>query len=155
VTVYENETLPTSAVDNAKALLRMERMDKVIERAFGYFQAAWRLSDVPLDDPAIHKAVLSNCFLVLETISEVVTKGWREQNKADILSKQSEVVDGLNEKLDRTEGVPKKGVRCKGNPQRIAAGGFVLPRPEARSRRADSGRGIEVHQPRQRPEQAS
>ncbi len=94
-----------------KALLEMSERNKAFGRAFGYLCAAWRLSGVPLEDPAIHKAILSNCFLVLETVADDVTKEWRKRNKEATRARQREAVDALAKKLKYlgdTDDVQKK-----------------------------------------------
>lgn len=101
-TVYESKTLHTQDVEFAGTVLDLTSTDKVFERAFGFLQSAWRLGTVPLHDPAIHKAVLSNCFLVLEAVSDAVTKQWRKENKGSTLAKQEQIVDDLREKLNST-----------------------------------------------------
>jgi hypothetical protein len=107
-TVYESERLRVDDANYARALLELGYKDKVFQRAFGFLRAAWRLRDVPLDDPAILKAVLFNCFLVLETISDAVTRRWREENKPATLSQQGAVADDLREQLNATEEASKK-----------------------------------------------
>lgn len=84
----------------AKALLELSAENKTFGRAFGYMCAAWRLTEVPLGDPAIYKAILANCFLVLETIADDVTKDWRKKNREDTRAKQREVVGELTKKLE-------------------------------------------------------
>ena len=108
VTVYEKEHLQADSLDYAKALLGMDEKDKVFEKAFDILRAAWRLKDVPLGDPVVLRAILSNCFLVLETISNSVTREWRKDNKESTLSEQELVVDTLREKLKEVESVAKK-----------------------------------------------
>ena len=66
---------------------------------------------MPLTDPAIHKAVLSNCFLVQETVANEVTKDWRKSNKEATRVRQETVVHELAEKLKElggTDDVQKK-----------------------------------------------
>lgn len=97
--VYYPEALGRDEERYAKTLLELSADDKAFGRAFGYLRAAWRLRDVPLGDSAIHKAVLTNCFLVLETIADAMTKGWRKKNKEITRVQQRAIVDGLDEKL--------------------------------------------------------
>lgn len=108
VTVYEKEHLQADSLDYAKALLRMDEKDKVFEKAFDFLQAAWRLKDIPLGDPVVLRAILSNCFLALETISNSVTREWRKDNKESTLSEQELIVNTLWEKLKDVESVAKK-----------------------------------------------
>ena len=102
-TIYESEYLSRVDADSVKALLDLGEVDKVFERAFGFLLAVWRLRDIPLGDPAIYKAILSNCFLVLEAVSDAITKEWRKENRESTLSKQELVVSNLQRKLDGTE----------------------------------------------------
>jgi hypothetical protein len=108
VTVYEKEHLQTDSLDYAKVLLEMDEKDKVFEKAFDFLRAAWRLKDVPLGDPVVLRAILSNCFLALETISNSVTREWRKDNKESTLSEQELVVDTLREKLKDVESVARR-----------------------------------------------
>lgn len=109
--VYYPEALGRDDEQYAKTLLGLSDEDTTFGRAFGYLRAAWRLRDVPLEDLAIHKAVLTNCFLVLETIADAVTKEWRKKNKEITQVRQRAVVNGLAEKLAGlvgTDDVKKK-----------------------------------------------
>jgi hypothetical protein len=107
-TVYQSERLHIGDVAHARTLLELGGKDKVFERAFGFLQAAWQLRDVPLADPAIHKAILSNCFFVLEAVSDAVTKEWRKKNKKDIFSQQELAIDDLRQNLNDNKGASKK-----------------------------------------------
>jgi len=109
--VFYPETLNVGDEWYVKTLLQVSRENKTFGRAVGYLRAAWLLRDVPLTDPAIHKAVLSNCFLVLETVANEVTKDWRKSNKEATRVRQQTVVHELAEKLKElggTDDVQKK-----------------------------------------------
>jgi hypothetical protein len=106
-TIYESMNLRAEDEEYARTLLGLAEQDKVFERAFGFLQSAWRLGNVPLVDSAIHKAVLSNCFLVVEAVSDAVTKGWRKENKKSTLSDQELIVDNLREQLNSIESASK------------------------------------------------
>jgi hypothetical protein len=104
--VYESESLESAAVDYARTLV--SNPDDTIGRAFGFLQAAWRLIDVPFGVPEVNKAVLSNCFLVVEVVSNAVTKEWRRRNKADTVSRQATTAEGLVEELSRNKGATER-----------------------------------------------
>jgi hypothetical protein len=55
--VYYPEGLKHSDEQYAKILLKLSEGNKAFGRAFGYLRSAWRLRDMPLDDPAIYKAL--------------------------------------------------------------------------------------------------
>jgi hypothetical protein len=107
-TVYESESLRVKAMDDTRIVLDLRGEDKAFDRAFGFLQSAWRLASVPLHDPALHKAILSNCFLVLEAVSDAVTKEWRKDNRESVLSKQETVVASLQEELNGTVDPSRK-----------------------------------------------
>lgn len=102
-TVYEKDVLRSVAMDYAKDLVALSERDKVFATALGFLQAAWRLGEIPFALPEIHKAVLSNCFLVLEAISNAVTKEWKKRNRADTARTKEEITNSLAVQLARTE----------------------------------------------------
>jgi hypothetical protein len=108
VTEYEKQRLRKNSLSYAQALLGMDEKDEVFEKAFGFLRAAWRLKDIPLGDPVVQRAILSNCFLVLETISNSVTREWKRHNKENTLAEQGLAVDALQESLERVESVSKR-----------------------------------------------
>jgi hypothetical protein len=107
-TIYESDSLRAEALNEAKTVLALGGEDKVFERAFGFLQSAWRLASVPLPDPAINKAILSNCFLVLEAVADAVTKEWRKEHRESVLSKQEAVIENLQEELHAVAGSSQK-----------------------------------------------
>lgn len=98
--VFYPEALERGDERYTKTLLELSEKNKAFGRAFGYLRAAWRLRGVPLADPAIHKAVLSNCFLALEAVADDVTKEWRKKNREITGARQRQAVDALAEKLE-------------------------------------------------------
>jgi hypothetical protein len=106
--VYYPEALKRDDEQNTKTLPRLSEGNKVFRRAFGYLRAAWLLSGVPLGDSALHKAILSNCFLTLETIANDVTKEWRKKNKELTRTQQVTVVEDLTEKLNDSDDAKEK-----------------------------------------------
>lgn len=102
--LYRSGKLRPDQIEYAKKLLALSNKRKV-DKAFGFMRNAWRLGDVPLLDPTIHRAILLNCYLVLETASNDVTKDWRGANRADTLKKQGSIVDELATKLAGTKNL--------------------------------------------------
>jgi hypothetical protein len=94
-------------VDEAKALRVLSDEDSV----WGgrrFLHAAWQLKGIPIDEPTINRAVMSQLLPRLEAVSEAVTKEWRKRNRPDILKQQGQVVDDLQDALGRAAKPSKR-----------------------------------------------
>ncbi len=63
---------------------------------------------------------MSNCFLVLETIANAITKEWRKQHRDDIVSEYSIIVKDLEERLHDIEVVSEKVTAIRNADKQLA-----------------------------------
>jgi hypothetical protein len=108
VSLYYPGTLTQTDTKTANTLLKLSGQNKAVSRAFGYLRAAWRLDDIGRSDPAVQKAIVSNCYLVLEAISEAVTKQWRKENRGHALDDQTQIIHALTNKLETAQDLPSQ-----------------------------------------------
>jgi hypothetical protein len=107
-TVYHPVDITQTTVNEVNSFLAAASSDTTAQTAFGFLTSAWRLDDMGRFDPAAQKAILSNCFLVLETIANAITKEWRKQHNDDIVSEYAIIVKDLEGRLHEIQTVSEK-----------------------------------------------